>query len=74
MNCTLAQMRAHESSFIVLSSFHNLTTCISLAAMNGTKGGQHRQVSRYLVQQSSVAPNSDDNDNDDDIVSRQKVG
>jgi hypothetical protein len=28
-------------------SYHKLATCVSWAALNGTKDGQHRQVSLY---------------------------
>jgi len=45
LNNTSAQVIVHSSIFSSLS-----VTCISLLALNGTKGGQHRQVTLFLVQ------------------------
>jgi len=39
-----------EVQFSVSSGVHKFATCIIWATLNGTDGGQHKQVSLYQVQ------------------------
>jgi hypothetical protein len=47
---TLAQVIVHSSIFSLWSGFRKLATWVIWAALNGTKGGQLRQVSLYQHQ------------------------